>query len=145
MPRADYWGLLVEVAEILRENIPEAPVVIEEELMLALEMSPRIGVYLDSRTYPSAQPLAAGRISRIDLRLSVWVWCGALELVAAVKARDELVARVEEVLILNRTFHDKAVTSWLEGGELPSSRLPNANGFICGGEVAVHVELRTEV
>jgi hypothetical protein len=145
MPRADYWGLLSEVAYILGEALPETTVVIEEELMLALEMTPRIGVYLDSRSYPSAQPLAAGRVSRIDVRLTVWVWCGALEIREAVRARDDLVAKVEEVLQKNRTFNDKAVTSWPEGGELPSSRLPDSNGFICGGEIAVHVELRTEV
>ena len=145
MPRVDYWSVLEETATVLRDALFETQVVVEEPLQLALEMTPRVGVYLDSRTYPASQPLAAGRVARVELRLSVWAWCGSLELKAAVKARDELIAQIEEALMLNRTLNDRVDTLWLEGGEMPSSQLPDSNGYISGGEVAVHIELRTEV
>jgi hypothetical protein len=147
MPHVDYWDIANELAEILRAGLGETLVVVEEELMLALEQTPRVGVYIEGRELPPSQPLAAGRISRIHLRMAVWCWCGAIELRQAIKDRDALVAQVETVLLSqgDRTINGKVDTFWLEGGELPSSRLPNQNGFISGGEILLRAELTTEV
>ena len=38
-------------------------------------------------------------------------------------------------LMKERTLRGTVNKSWLEGGEMPSARLPNGGGFISGGEV----------
>jgi hypothetical protein len=149
MAGIDYYRIAVEVAEILRTAIPNVQVVIEEELQLAYEAEPRIGVYLESRTPSSHQGMSAGRRTRMQLRISIWVWCSSLERVSAIQRRDELIGRVETVLMENRTLRtpegeDLVEGLWLGGGDLPSGQLPS-QGFIAGGEVIAIAELSSEV
>lgn len=146
MPHIDYWGLAEEVAEVLRAGLPATTtIVVEEELMIALEMTPRVGVFIESRELPSEQPLAGGRITRVNVRLAVWVWCASLEIREAVRARDNLISEVEAVLLRNRDLNNTVEQIMLEGGELPTTRSPSNNGFISGGEIRVTAMVRTEV
>lgn len=145
MPRADYWGAVKEIQHIIQSQFNDLTVRIEEDMQFAAEQTPWVCVYLDSREVPDDQPLAAGRVTRLRVRFSIWVWCFNMELAAAVKARDEWVGDIESALLANRTLNDRLDGLWIEGGELPSAKDPDTPGFFSGGEILIASDLRTEV
>lgn len=145
MARVDYWSIQNELVEILKQNLNDVTITLEEDFMLSSEMTPWLCVYLEGREVPESQPIAAGRRVRMRVRLSIWIWCYALELHAAVQARDDLVGRVELILAENRSLNDKVDALWIEGGQLPSVNTPEAHGFFSGGEIVVSSEITAEV
>lgn len=79
-------------------------------------------ITLGSRRPTGGQSLSAGKRTRYEIRLSVWALGFAVSFEEAAKARDELVAALELVLMSNRTVGDVVATGWLEGGEFISVR-----------------------
>lgn len=145
MARIDYWGVKNELAVILREQLDNVTVVVEQDMQIGAEMTPWICVYLEGREIPAGQPIAAGRVFRVRVRLSIWVWCHNLELESAEKERDRLLGEVELILANNRTLNDKVDGLWIEGGELPSTKDPASPGFFSGGEIKISTDIRAEV
>jgi hypothetical protein len=141
--RVDYYSIEKSIQAALHDRLFEVTVVVEEELILAHEMAPWIGIYLERRTPSEHQYIAAGRRVDYDLQITVWCWCFAMESEAAVRARDELVGRVEQVLLEPpRNFgRDEIETSWIEGGQMPSGRVPDIEGFASGGEILLVVKV----
>jgi hypothetical protein len=141
MARVDYYA----IEQAIRDQLAGHPllagvtVTIEEELLFGAEQTPWVCVYLDRRDAPAdRQRLAAGRQTQFLLRFSIWCWQYSLEGVSrAIQLRDDLVGAVEIALMSDRTLGGTVATSWLEGGELPSARLPDGSGWISGGEVVL--------
>jgi hypothetical protein len=145
MAKIDYFGIAEEIAEIVRAAFPETMVVVEEEVIIGPENSPIIAVYIDRRETPPNQPIAAGRRMRVIPHFSLWVWTFSLNVRAAIKERDDLVGDIELLLMNNRTLNEKVDMIWIDGGELPSARLPDSNGFTSGGEIVIRAEVMAEV
>ena len=145
MARVDYYAIEQEIKTVLEADAALAgvTVTIEEELMFGSESTPWIGVYLDRRDAPPAlQRLGAGQSTRFLLRFPLWCWEYHLESITkAIQRRDDLVGKIEVALMKNRTLSGKVATSWLEGGELPSARLPEQAGFVSGAEVILVAEV----
>ena len=145
MAKADYWGVKNEVMQILRAELDNVTVVMEQDMQIAAEMTPWVCVYLEGRDIPAGQPIAAGRVTRVRVRLSIWVWCHSLELETADRERDRLLGEIELILANNRTLNEKVDALWLEGGELPSTKDPGSPGFFSGGEIKISSDMRAEV
>lgn len=132
----DYYGVETELRELLQAAIPEVVVAVEEEMVFS-EGQPFIGIYLDRREAPDGlQTLSAGQRVRYRLTFSIWVWAIAIEKDVAIKTRNDLIGRVEQILMANREWHEQIETSWIGGGELQSGRSAR-NDFIAGGEITV--------
>lgn len=144
MARIDYLAIEDAIARTLRENLFEVTVTVEEELTLSLDMSPQVLIFLMRRDLSENQYLSAGRRVDYDLQIALWCWCFGLESRAAVSARNELVSEVERVLLGNRHFGmdpDVVETTMINGGEMPSGRVPDVNGFGSGGEILLTVKV----
>jgi len=126
----------------IEQHLPQVKVLIEDEFFLANEEQPIVAIYLERRDMAPQQYLRR----RVDYHLifTIWCWCFSMEgpRVAA-KLRDKLVQDVEQVLLGERTFGMDAniETSWIEGGELPTGRVPEISGFASGGELRLVVKV----
>lgn len=149
--KVDYWGIQQEIAEIIRANTNNHTVVVEQEIQFSPEMSPYVCVYCTGRTLAPNQVLAAGRIVTFHVEYTIWLWTYNLQIAQAMRDRDEAIGEIELILMGNRTINDLVETSWIKGGRLPSSKLPNAldpgvgGGFIAGGEIQLTVVARATI
>lgn len=145
MAKADYWAVEKELHALLDSRLNDCTVVMEQDMQVAAEMTPWVCVYLNGREVPSSQPIAGGRVIRVRVRFSIWIWCHNMELGSAVMARDALLGEIEMILAENRTLNNTVDGLWIEGGELPSVKDPGSPGFFSGGEIVISSELRAEV
>lgn len=145
MARVDYYAIETAVQAILQADATLAgtTVVVEGELVFGSEQTPWVGIYLDRRDAPAdRQRIAAGTRTVFLIRLALWCWEYSVEGEAkAIQLRDDLVGKVEVALMANRTLSGTVTTSWLEGGELPSGRLPET-GWVSGGEIVLIAEAK---
>lgn len=141
MARVDYYAIEQAIQTLLQgaASLSGVVVTVEEELLFGAEATPWVGIYLERRDAPSdQQSLSAGQRTRFRLRFSIWCWEYSLESVAkAIQLRDDLLGKVEVVLMGDRTLGNTVSTSWLEGGEMPSARLPGGSGWVSGGEIVL--------
>jgi hypothetical protein len=144
MARVDYWSIADKIRSALQADALMAgvQVVVEDELLFGAEATPWIGIYLDRRDTPAQiQRISAGRETTFQIRFSLWCWQYSLQTVEdAMKKRDDLVSNAELVLMKDRTFSQTVNKAWLEGGQMPSGRLPQQAGFVSGGEIIVVAE-----
>ena len=141
MARVDYYAIELAIQTLLQgaTSLSGVMVTVEEELLFGAETTPWVGIYLDRRDAPAdLQGLSAGQRTRFLLRFSIWAWEYSLESVAkAIQLRDDLLGKVEIVLMGNRTLDGTVNKCWLEGGEMPSARLPGGSGWVSGGEIVL--------
>ena len=137
MARLDYYAIETAIKTLLEADATLAGTVVtvEDELLFGAERTPWVGIFLDRRD-PGEQSLSAGTRTRYNIRLSIWCWEYSMESISkAIQLRDDLVGKVEVALMKQRTLNDTVTKSWIEGGELPSARVPDNNGFVSGGEI----------
>lgn len=141
MARVDYYNIETKIQSALTGAAALAGVTveIESELLFSMERTPWIGVYFDRRS-PADQSLSAGQRTKYRLYFSVWCWEFNLDPVAAIQRRDDLVGKTEVALMGDRTLDGTVRFSWLEGGQMPSGRLPEQTGFVSGGEIILVAE-----
>lgn len=138
MARIDYWAIEQALKDTLEANLNGVSVRVEEEMIFGAEATPWVGVYLERRESPDAlQTLCAGQRVRYRMTFSVWCWAYALEMAVAMRERDDLLGKLELILMANREWHEQIEMSWIGGGELPSARLEQNAAFVCGGEITV--------
>lgn len=148
MARIDYFAIEKKLGDILSSDstLQGVKVIVEEDV--EFEDGPYVGIYLERRDATASQSLSSGTKIRYDLKLSIWCWSYSLDSVAdAINSRDDLVGKVELVLLNNRTIGDKVTTSWLEGGEMPSARLEGeeVDGYISGGEIILTAQVSASI
>ncbi len=145
MAKVDYYGLKQELREVVAAKLDNVTVTVEKDMQFASELTPWVGVYLEGRDIPEDQPIAAGRISRIRVRLSIWLYTFSLELEEAERARDSLLGEIELILMENRTLNDKVEGLLLDGGELSSNINSDTPGFFSSGEIKILADVTAEV
>ena len=149
MARLDYYDIELEIKDVLESDsdIKEITVIVEDAPEFAEAIAPWIGIYLESREAPSSlQKLSAGTITEFRLRFSIWAWTYSLESIeSAIKARDELLGKIEIALMKARSTRDKLQASWIEGGEMLTARIKSdaGQGFMSGAEVIFVLEAKT--
>ena len=142
MAAVDYFAIEEEIAEILRAQLPETPVSVEEEMEFKAEATPRVFVYMEGIESPAEmQRLRAGTQTRERLTFAIWCWTFAMQVDEAIKQRNKLLGEVKVALMKHRTLNEKVETSWLDGGVTPSARLPATAGFTAGAEVRLIAEV----
>lgn len=143
MARIDYFGLEDEIGKIFRADSTLEGVKVTVEDDVEFEVGPLITIYIDRRDPTDGQSLSAGTRTRYLLRIIIWCWQYSLESLSnAIRLRDDLLGKVELVLMKNRTVSGKVQSLWLGGGELPSARIEDdAPGYIAGGEIIVTMEV----
>jgi len=146
--RADYYAIEEEIADILRAEalMDGVTIDVEGELTFEAGAAPWVGIYLERRDPSPEQYLDAGQSTRYRLRFTLWTWVVSLESIAdAIKRRNDLMSRVEKVLMKNRTIRDFVDMSWLEGGDMPSGRLPaDQSVYLSGAEIILIAEISTD-
>lgn len=143
MARIDYSAIRQELREIIAADpaFTGMQIVTEEEVMFGLDQAPWIAIYLERREAPEGQYLSAGTKQLYRLRFSIWVFTCALEMPSAIRQRDEIIGKLEVLLMGQRTINDMVETSWLEGGEMPSAKMPDNIGVVVGGEIRLVSEI----
>lgn len=132
MAAVDYHGILTSLKTILEadSSLNNVPVFIEEDPQFDLMgAGSALVLTLGSRREAQGQPLAAGKRTRWNVRLSVWAVGYAITFEQAAKVRDNLVGALELVLMNNRTAGGKVAAGWLEGGEFISVRSQNEGSY----------------
>jgi hypothetical protein len=146
MPRVDYFAIESGIETVLNADATLAgvTVAVEDELVFGAATSSWVGIYLDRRDAPeNRQRLAAGQQTVFLLRFVLWCWEYSLEGIAkAIQRRDDLMGKVEVALMKQRTLNGTVTTSWLEGGEMPSGRVPGQTGWASGGEIRLVAEVK---
>lgn len=142
MAKITYTDIEEAIADRFRAQLSGVKVIVEDEFLLANEEQPVVAIYLERREMAPDQYIRR----RVDYHLifTIWCWCFSMEgPYASAKLRDALVADVEELLLGERTFGMDAMieTSWIEGGELPTGRVPEISGFASGGEIRLVVKV----
>jgi len=144
--RVDYYAIEKALQTLLQADatLTGTTVTVEAELMFGAEAAPWVGIYLDRRDAPAdMQGIGAGISTRMLCRFSIWCWAFTLESIEeAIHKRDDILGKVEVALMKNRTITNNVSTSWLEGGEMPSGRIPGNTGFMSGGEVVLVADVK---
>lgn len=138
MPGLNYWAIEEELREILSTDtsLEGVKVILENDSLLTYESMPCVGIFLTRRNIPEEQPVMAGRKMYIDLEFSIWCFVADIEnLSGAAKKRDELLNKVEVILLGNRTLNDKVDFSYIDNGDFDSAFNPNTNQSIMGAEI----------
>lgn len=142
MGYVDYYGIEIELAEILKADETLGNVYISVENVLDLEAGAWIGIYLVGRDTPDGQPLAAATRTRFRLHFVLWCWEYSLDSIAdAIQKRDLLLGKVEIALMKNPTINSKVNYSFLNGGELQSAQIAETAGYIAGGEIILQADI----
>lgn len=145
MARVDYYAIETQIQTILQADadLTGVMVTVEEELIFGAESTPWIGIYLDRRDAPSdLQRLSAGQQTTFILAISIWCWEYSLDsLKKAIQLRDDLLGKTEVVLMKNRTLGGQVSKSWLEGGDMPSAKVPDSSAWLSGGEIILKAEV----
>lgn len=101
------------------------------------ERTPYVGIYLTGRDAPADdQRLRAGQTTTMRLRYTLLVVTYAADGVeSAIRARNDLIGKVEVALMTDRTLGGTVDFHVLDGGDMPSARV--GNGFAAFGDVLV--------
>jgi len=137
MARVNYFDIETTLEDILKDDptLAGTTILVEEEL--TFQQDDIVIIYLDRRVAPAnEQSLSAGKRTRMDLSFSIWCFHYGLELRDVMKARDDLLGKIEIVLMNNRTLRDKVETSWLEGGEFQTLKTED-QAFMSGAEIVL--------
>lgn len=141
MARISYVEIEERLGDHLDAQIDGAKILVEQEVIIANEDQPVVAIYFERRELAPNQYIKR----RVDYHLVYTLLCWTFSLegpLAAARARDNLVAEVEEVLLGDRTGWAPAgavETSWIEGGEMPTGRIERARGFASVGEIRLIV------
>jgi hypothetical protein len=135
MAALDYTAIETELADIVQAGLPGCRVLVEDDLVFGAEDSPQIVIFFERRDLAPNQRLAAGRRVDYHLRFSIWVWVNGLEARAAAVMRNEIIGKLELILMRDRTVRDMVETGWIEGGEMANAKDPQNTWYIAGGEV----------
>src|SRR3990167_9771384 len=124
MPGLDYWSIEQELKHVLVQDptLENVQIILENDALMNFEAMTCVGIFLTRRNIPEEQPIAAGKRMYIDLEFSLWCFVADLEnLEGAARKRDELLNKVEVVLMGNRTLNDKVDYSRIDNGDFDSA------------------------
>jgi len=145
MSGINYYSIQEEMKDIFDQSeriiVNPAPnVIIEDDVVFgSMGNINSISIYLTNRSLASGQVMSAGRQTRYNLTMSVWVWSAGVDVQSTIKIRDDMLNQVELTLMANRTLNDKVEMLWLDGGEFMSTR-NNPQRFITGAELIVKID-----
>jgi len=138
--RINYFVIEQAIETALRaaSDLSGATITLEEDVELAVEQVPWIGIYLASRQ-DAGGPIAAGKQQRFRVRFEVWCFEHDTEsLTAASRKRDDLMGKVEIALLNDPTLGSTVALARITGGEFESGR--TEAGFLMGGSILLDVE-----
>lgn len=143
MARIDYFDIEETLADVLRADPALSGTLIQVEERIVLQDSDFVDIFLEEREAPDElQPIAAGKVTRYQLRLSVWCFGYALELKEAGRRRDALAAKVEIALMKNRSWHAQVGQSWIGGGRFDNRENEETGGLLSGVETRVIADVK---
>lgn len=146
MPGLDYFGISEELVFILRNDpdLAEVNILDPEEEVTYVEGLIVATYLLRRQAPPDQQTLDAGTSTRYNLHFTlVCIGHSYDGMPEAARARDALIAKVEVVLMKNRTIHDKVIYSYLEGGEFHNPETAEQHGFASVGEINLVANARS--
>lgn len=138
MPRLDYYDIQNEIKAILEADASLAGVTVAiEDEPFTLESCLFVGIHLTGRTAPDQlQRISAGQQTHYELRFSIRCWSYSMESIAdALQKRDDLLGKVEVVLMGNRTINGKMAHIRLDGGDMAAGKEPPSYGSV--GEIVL--------
>ena len=144
MARINYYGIEDAIRSVLAADSDLAGVTITVEEELSPARGNVVGIYLDSRSAPNElQGLSAGQRTRFHVTFSIWCWHFGVgrDWRVPMQQRDDLLGKVEIVLMKNRTLNDTVTMSWLTGGEFMSGPDPTGNQFMSGAEIKLTADV----
>ena len=144
MALVDISDIQEEIAKVLRYDTDltaiNAQITVEEEPQWQ-SLQPWVGIYWDRYDALPEQYAAGGQSMMYRLRFTIWCFINSLESYkAAIKPRNDLLAKVRLALMNNRTINDKAMQAFIEGGDIISANDPE-RGIIMGGEIVLNVDV----
>ncbi len=136
MSRIDYFLIEEKIKQQLEAddelNTDVSEILIEEEL--TFQRGKIIGIYLDRRdAAPENQTLSFATRIRFELRFNIWVFAWHLEVREAIHLRDDLLGKVELVLMADRSLQGSVTSSWISGGEFDNGQ--DGGGFYSGASI----------
>lgn len=148
MSRVDYRAIglkLKQVIEADQDLLYGIPVTLEEEFPFGQIENGWIGVYMTGRGIREGQPLAIGRSMRMSVYFSVWCFGYNIgEQGGAFVQRDDLIGKVEEILMKNRDLTNEAEIVEVTGGQFINAR-DEEEYFVAAGSVDIVVDVQARV
>ena len=144
MAAIDYYGIENNLKTILKLALG-AGVIVTAEVSQPMDTIPWVAIYLDGRTAPEDQPIAAGTRQRYQLKFSIWCWCWSLDNSAkAAEARDDLMGTVESAIMRNRSIGTSVENGMLQGGSFQTAK-DDRGMHIAGGEIIYLTDVTASV
>lgn len=142
MARVDYFEIETAIRDIIKANPETADIDVLIEERPSLGDSDFVLIEPERRDAPDEiQTLSAGTRTRYELEISVWCYGYGMERDDALKRRDDLVSKVEIILMGNRKLNsggkEHVTTLWLRGGEFDFRQGAEGAGFISGAQIEV--------
>ncbi len=135
MAVVDIYGIQEALATILREDstLSEAKVVVEQ--VPQFDDKPLILITATRWEVPEGQSASAGTRLRMEIFITVLIRTHSFNNVAdAINKRDDLLGKVQLVLMSNRDIGDNVSFARFEGGRIPSGPVAES-GFASEGEI----------
>lgn len=142
MPAIDYYAIKSALAEIIAadEDINGRAEVSVSAKYNPDILTPSINIEMMNRTLAPNQSVSAGTRTRYAVQMAVIVMCGSQEHGVSEQLRDELVSRIETILMSNRQLGGLVDTLVLTGGELVSGYSNESGYYVSGGEILFTVD-----
>lgn len=139
MARIDYYEIQNAIKTMLDADSTLSGVKNRlEALDIIAENCPQTVIILKSRNN-ILEEIAAGQHIRMGITFEVWCYEYALEILQAMKKRDDLIGKVEIALMKNRTLNSTVQYHTITGGEFENVQSANF-GWISGGSIVLVAE-----
>lgn len=145
MARLDYYGIEEELRNIIVSDTLADGVAVQIETEISTIEGPTVVIFLENRIANAEdQAIAAGTQTRYQLTFALWCLDVSFDGFAeAIKKRDDLVSRIEQILMKNRSIGGKVISSWLAGGEFENAQTPDQTGFVSAAEISLIADAKT--
>ena len=143
MARVNYYDIQNEIKEILELDQTLAGINIQIEEPTRFQHGGYVIIHLDRREAPDEdQFIDAGQSTRFDVFFNVvCIQTSMSSLASAMRARDDLMGKVEVALMKVRDLNNKASVQWLGGGPFESGQIEGMKGSAAQGTIEMLVKV----
>jgi len=138
MALIDYNAIATGIATVIRSDATlgepgrNVTVVIEPGIVHSIEATPWIGIYLSRRDAPATmQKLRAGSSLDLELGFTLAVVEHSFDgFPEAARLRNDILGRLEVVMLNNHTLDGTVQTSWINGGVFENAEPESDRGCV---------------
>lgn len=143
MPKVDYWNIREKLKEILEgdSSLNGVNIEIERNTLIASENCPWLNIKMTGRVAEDdEQVIASGQKTKFIVSMMIDAKEYSRESPQeAIRLRDDLIGKVEVVLMKNRTLAGAIDYLWILGGDMDQA--DTEKGYVSTGDISINMRV----